>query len=247
MDALIAELVMHLKNPDIEALPREGLDMSASGQTTSNLTAPELQDSRLVSCCKKVEVEDPGLAASRPLERLEEQLEGCKACRLWETRNKLVFGEGNELEPLIAFVGEGPGADEDRQGRPFVGRAGQLLSAAIEKGLGLRREDLYICNVVKCRCPNNRNPLPDEVKACLPNLLRQLELIRPGVIISLGAPALCALSGAKEAITKVRGEWRAWRGIDWMPTFHPAYILRNPPSKRLFWEDLKAVMGRLGL
>lgn len=173
--------------------------------------------------------------------------EECTKCRLCETRNKVVFGTGKVERPLIAFVGEGPGADEDRTGEPFVGRAGQLLTAAITNGLGLRREDVYICNVVKCRPPENRAPLPDETEACTQYLFRQLELIEPRVIVTLGQPAQMALSGVKQGITKLRGQWLSWRGIKLMPTFHPAYLLRNPPMKKFFWEDLQSVMREVGL
>lgn len=181
------------------------------------------------------------------IEALSREALSCKKCRLSESRNKVVFGSGKIHRPLIAFVGEGPGADEDRIGEPFVGKAGQLLTAAITKGLGLRREDVYIANVVKCRPPGNRTPLPDESEACLPYLFSQLELIEPKVIVTLGQPAQLALVGVSGGITKVRGTWREWRGIKVMPTFHPAYLLRNPSAKRLFWEDLKAVMDELGL
>lgn len=171
----------------------------------------------------------------------------CTKCRLCETRNKVVFGVGNTESPLIAFVGEGPGADEDRLGEPFVGRAGDLLTAAITKGLGLERKDVYIANVVKCRPPQNRAPLPDEVEACTKYLYRQLELIKPKVIVTLGQPAQMALSGVNLGITRLRGQWQNWRGIKLMPTFHPAYLLRNPAAKKEFWADLKSVMAELGL
>ncbi|HQH27315.1 MAG TPA: uracil-DNA glycosylase, partial [Oligoflexia bacterium] len=149
--------------------------------------------------------------------------------------------------PPIVFVGEGPGADEDRIGEPFVGKAGALLTAAITKGLGLRREDVYICNVVKCRPPGNRTPAPDEAKACTPYLFRQLELLQPKVIVALGSPAQMALCGEPGGITRLRGKWLSWRGVRVMPTFHPAYLLRNPAAKRDFWEDLQAVMAEVGL
>lgn len=181
------------------------------------------------------------------LEQLEQLVAQCRQCRLCETRKNVVFGTGKKSSPLIAFVGEGPGADEDRLGEPFVGKAGQLLNAAISKGLGLRREDVYICNVVKCRPPENRSPLPDEVAMCSAFLYQQLELVRPRVIVTLGAPAQRALSGEPGGITRVRGKWLSWRGIRLMPTFHPAYILRNPSAKRPFWEDLQAVMKELEL
>lgn len=178
---------------------------------------------------------------------LEQTALVCRKCRLCEGRNKVVFGVGKREQPVIAFVGEGPGADEDRVGEPFVGRAGALLTAAITNGLGLQREDVYIANVVKCRPPGNRAPLPDETESCTPYLYRQLELLQPQVIVTLGQPAQKALSGVDIGITKLRGQWQQWRGIRLMPTFHPAYILRTPAAKRLFWEDLQEVMRVLGL
>jgi DNA polymerase len=187
------------------------------------------------------------LSSLEELRLLESQVKQCTKCRLAQTRNKVVFGAGLSTSPLIAFVGEGPGADEDRVGEPFVGKAGELLTRAITNGLKLRREDVYICNVVKCRPPNNRTPLPDETESCTPYLFRQLELIQPQVIVALGAPAQQALSGVKLGITKLRGQWQQWRGIKLMPTFHPAYILRNPAAKKDFWEDLQLVMKELGL
>lgn len=179
------------------------------------------------------------------MDQLREIALGCVKCRLCEERNKVVFGVGKIDSPALVFVGEGPGADEDRIGEPFVGKAGQLLTAAITKGMGLRREDVYIANVVKCRPPGNRAPLPDETAACTPYLYRQLEIIRPKVIVTLGQPAQLALSGVNVGITKLRGNWQNWRGVPLMPTFHPAYILRSPSAKKDFWADLQAVMGKL--
>ncbi len=192
-------------------------------------------------------VEPEVVDTSADWQSLEQEALVCEKCRLCETRKNVVFGVGNTARPLIAFVGEGPGADEDAQGEPFVGKAGKLLTAAIEKGLEMRREDVYICNVVKCRPPENRTPLPDEVEACSPYLYKQLELLNPKVIVTLGAPAQMALSGINIGITKLRGQWQEWRGIKLMPTFHPAYILRNQAAKRPFWDDLQEVMKELGL
>jgi uracil-DNA glycosylase len=171
----------------------------------------------------------------------------CTACRLHETRKNVVFGTGCTNNPPIAFVGEGPGADEDIQGEPFVGKAGQLLTAAITRGLKLKREDVYICNIVKCRPPENRTPLPDEISACSHFLDAQLDAVNPGVIVALGGPAAKYLLSTDAGITKLRGKWYEWRGKKVMPTFHPAYILRNPPAKKEFWEDLKLVMEETGL
>ena len=153
-------------------------------------------------------------------------------------RTHLVFGVGNPQAKLM-FVGEGPGRDEDLQGEPFVGRAGQLLTDIITKGMGLKREDVYIANVVKCRPPENRNPEPDEVAACEPFLKKQIDLIRPKIIVGLGKFAVQTLLQSKVPITKVRGNWHSYHGIKLMPTFHPAYLLRNPADKKLVWEDIK--------
>jgi DNA polymerase len=143
------------------------------------------------------------------------------------------------------FVGEGPGQEEDQQGRPFVGAAGQLLTDIIVKGMKLNREDVYICNIVKCRPPGNRNPEPDEVEACEPFLIKQLRAIKPGVIMALGNVAVKTLLKTKEGITKLRGTWKTYQGIPLMPTFHPAYLLRNPSDKKLVWEDIKKVLTEM--
>lgn len=187
--------------------------------------------------------EDFGGRAS-VLAELEKQALACQACRLCEKRTNVVFGIGNPRAELV-FVGEGPGEQEDLEGEPFVGKAGELLTAAITKGMQLRREDVYIANIVKCRPPQNRAPLPDEVSKCYPFLEKQLKLIQPKVIVTLGSPAQKALTGIEQGITKIRGKWLEWEGIKLMPTFHPAYILRNQSAKRPFWEDLQEVMREL--
>ncbi|NUN95463.1 MAG: uracil-DNA glycosylase [Candidatus Omnitrophica bacterium] len=175
---------------------------------------------------------------------LEEPLRTCEACRLCSGRTHLVYGVGNP-DTALMFIGEGPGRDEDLQGEPFVGRAGQLLTEMITKGLRVRREDVYIANVVKCRPPENRAPQPDEMEACLPNLIRQIEIIQPKVIVTLGAIPAKALLKDSTGITRLRGNWRAFKGIPVMPTLHPAYLLRNPPAKKDCWEDLKRVIAFL--
>ena len=152
----------------------------------------------------------------------------------------MVFGVGNERSPLV-FVGEGPGADEDEQGIPFVGRAGQLLTDIIEKGLQIPRKDVYIANVIKCRPPGNRNPEPDEVETCEPFLFRQIDLIKPKVIVALGTFAARTLLRTLDPISRLRGRVYDYRGAKLVPTFHPAYLLRNPSSKRDVWEDMKLV------
>lgn len=172
----------------------------------------------------------------------------CKRCRLHEKRNKIVFSDGDEHAPLV-FVGEGPGADEDASGLPFVGRAGQLLTQMIEgtakkEGIPLQRKDVYICNVVKCRPPDNRTPEADEMQICGQFLFRQLSVVNPKAICVLGATAAKALLATKEGVTKMRGKWHKWRGIPVMVTYHPSYLLRayNQEAKREAWEDLKKVL-----
>ena len=179
-----------------------------------------------------------GLAAVR------EELGECTRCKLSDKRTNIVFGEGNP-DAVLVFVGEGPGQEEDQQGRPFVGAAGQLLTDIIVKGMQLKREDVYICNIVKCRPPNNRNPEPDEIDACEPFLIKQLQAIKPKVIIALGNVAAKTLLKTSEGITALRGNWKTYQGIPLMPTFHPAYLLRNPKDKALVWKDIQQVMAKM--
>jgi uracil-DNA glycosylase family 4 len=179
------------------------------------------------------------------LPRIREDLGECTRCKLHKGRNKIVFGDGSAKAELV-FIGEGPGADEDAQGLPFVGRAGKLLTQMID-AMGLQRKDVYICNVVKCRPPGNRAPEPDEVQACSPYLLRQVDAIKPKVIVCLGAVAARTLLQTTRGISQIRGEWLEWRGRKLMVTYHPAYLLRNPPAKADVWKDLQKVMLELGL
>lgn len=178
------------------------------------------------------------------LSKLRGELAGCSRCGLHCGRSNLVFGEGSARSGLV-FVGEGPGADEDRLGRPFVGRAGKLLDKMIF-AIGLERADVYICNVVKCRPPENRVPQPGEVAACLPFLLRQIEVLRPKVICALGLSAAQALLKTTEPISRLRGTVRSLQGIPLVCTYHPAYLLRSPSQKAAAWQDLKEVMNLLG-
>jgi DNA polymerase len=176
---------------------------------------------------------------------IEARAKGCTKCsELSRCRHSVVFGVGS-VSAEIMFIGEAPGADEDEQGIPFVGRAGQLLTKIIS-AMGLGREEVYITNIIKCRPPQNRTPFPDEVTNCLPYVLSQIELIQPKVIIALGATALRALLDVQLGITKMRGHWYTFRDIPIMPTFHPAYLLRNPAAKREVWDDMKAVLDKLG-
>ena len=190
----------------------------------------------------------PMTPAGETLLQILEDIGDCKRCKLHEGRNKLVFGVGNEHSPLV-FVGEGPGADEDAQGIPFVGKAGQLLTQMIEgtarkEGMPIKREDIYICNVVKCRPPGNRTPEPEEMATCGEFLFRQLVAIRPKAICALGGTAARALTGHKEGVMKMRGKWFQWRDIPVMVTYHPSFLLRqyNQDAKREAWEDLKKVL-----
>ena len=177
--------------------------------------------------------------------KVRSDLGDCTRCKLHSTRHTIVFGDGNPKAELV-FVGEGPGADEDAQGLPFVGRAGKLLTQMIE-AMGLQRKDVYICNVVKCRPPENRLPEEDEVKTCSPFLFRQLDVIAPKVIVCLGAVAAKTLLQTNRSISQFRGQWLEYRGRKLMATYHPAYLLRNPNAKGEVWKDLQKVMAVLGL
>lgn len=189
------------------------------------------------------EAVDKAVAETLPIVRAD--LGECTRCKLHKTRNKIVFGDGNPKADLV-FVGEGPGADEDAQGLPFVGRAGKLLTQMIE-AMGLQRGDVYICNVVKCRPPGNRQPESDEVEKCSPFLFRQLDVIQPKVIVCLGATAAQTLLQTNRSISQFRGQWLDFRGFKMLPTYHPAYLLRNPAAKGEVWKDLQKAMAELGL
>ncbi len=180
-----------------------------------------------------------GAASATRLAEVEQQVIACQRCSLFRTRTHHVFSDGSP-EAKLVFVGEAPGRDEDLQGKPFVGAAGQLLTKMIA-AIGFSRDEVYICNVLKDRPPNNRVPLPEEVEACRPFLETQLEIVNPQVICTLGAVATKALLGPHIAITKVRGQRQDYRGMALIPTFHPAYLLRNPDAKKLVWQDLKLV------
>jgi DNA polymerase len=179
------------------------------------------------------------------LRLVREDLGDCTRCKLHGTRKKIVFGVGNP-DARLMIVGEGPGADEDREGEPFVGRAGKKLDEMIAS-VGLSREEVYIANIVKCRPPNNRDPEKDEIETCFPFLARQIEAIGPTVIVALGSPAAKTLLGTRTGITRLRGEWHDFNGIPVMPTFHPAYLLRayTKENRRKVWEDLKAARARI--
>ncbi|MSV30239.1 MAG: uracil-DNA glycosylase [Bryobacterales bacterium] len=222
---------------------RDAKTEAATQPLPGPLTEPQFESE------PKPVMELPGLAPeSDTLFKILEDLGDCKRCRLHAGRNKIVFGVGDEQAKLV-FVGEGPGADEDAQGFPFVGRAGQLLTQMIEntaskEGIPILRKDVYICNVVKCRPPENRTPEPDEMEICGQFLFRQLSAIRPKAICALGGTASRALLGRTEGVTRMRGNWQKWNGIPVMVTYHPSYLLRpyNQNAKREAWEDLKKVL-----
>jgi DNA polymerase len=219
-------------------------DRFPSSVSNSAQSGPSGTDGRFPSSASNSGQSPP----AGPLLQILTDIGDCRRCRLHEGRNKIVFGVGNERSPLV-FVGEGPGADEDEQGIPFVGRAGQLLTQMIEntakrEGIPLQRADVYICNVVKCRPPGNRTPEPDEMEICGQFLYRQLEAIRPKAMCALGGTAARALLGLKEGVTKLRGKWFQWKDIPVIVTYHPSYLLRpyNQDAKREAWEDLKKAL-----
>ena len=241
--------------PRVEATPEPAPKPTPAGQVSlfgEGVEAPAPpRETRRPRMKESVDAASP-LAALPPtdaadsavaLATIRDDIGDCRRCRLCEKRTNVVFGVGNPRARLM-FVGEGPGADEDARGEPFVGRAGQLLTKIIE-AMELGRPDVYIANIVKCRPPENRTPLPDEVSTCSPFLFRQIAAIRPRVIVCLGTPAAQTLLGTRETITRMRGVFREVGGIKVMPTFHPAYLLRNPAAKREVWEDMKQVMTAL--
>ncbi len=222
-------MTAHSNNP-IEGIRLFAEQMSALGMETVYLP---------------LEIQQQLKSKKQRLGELEKSLKNCMECKLCQERRQVVFGDGNPNAELV-FVGEGPGEDEDKQGKPFVGKAGQLLTKMIQ-AMSLTRQDVYICNVVKCHPPGNRNPAPDEIVTCEPFLLQQLDIIQPKVIVALGKFAAQTLLQSNEPISRMRGSWRDYHGIQLMPTFHPAYLLRNPNEKRKAWEDLQKVMEMLGL
>ena len=237
--ALTTTLRRHLQRRE-----RAGIRTLAKGKPPAVKPPPAEESSLLRGMPNDFFADNSKPLQAKNLEELRAAIGDCQRCKLCSGRTHLVFGVGNPRAKLM-FVGEGPGRDEDLQGEPFVGRAGQLLTDIITKGMGLKREDVYIANVVKCRPPENRNPEPDEVAACEPFLKKQIDLIRPKIIVGLGKFAVQTLLQSKVPITKVRGNWHSYHGIKLMPTFHPAYLLRNPADKKLVWEDIKKVIKEL--
>jgi DNA polymerase len=229
------EFLLELQEEGVEAIEQPApvdAPRRAAPSTAAPVQAPLLGEDRL-------------WGDAPTLEEVRAALGDCRRCRLCEGRTEIVFGDGNPGADIL-FVGEGPGEQEDRQGKPFVGRAGELLTRMIERGLGIPRSEVYICNIVKCRPPNNRTPLADEVASCRPFLDGQIDAVRPKVIVALGKPAASLLLGRDVSITRVRGTWQQYRGIAVMPTFHPAFVLRQytEENRRLVWQDLKAALAR---
>src|SRR5579871_1053702 len=230
--------------------PASGVPVNVSSRVSSSVK-PDISS---VAAPKPASISVPVNAASLFEKKIENDSfdliradigPNCTRCKLHKARTKIVFGVGNPKAELV-FVGEGPGRDEDAQGEPFVGRAGKLLTQMIE-AMGLRRQDVYICNVVKCRPPENRLPEKDEIAACSPFLFRQLDTIAPQVIVCLGACAAQTLLETNRGISQFRGQWLDFRGSKLMATYHPAYLLRNPSAKGEVWKDLQKVMAVLGL
>jgi len=241
--ATLRDYVEQLREEGMEGLPATVPSTQTTQTAASAPAAIETAATPSAGVPKSIELfsKYPGLEATSTLENLREFIGDCTRCKLAPGRTNLVFGVGNPGAQLM-FVGEAPGADEDARGEPFVGRAGQLLTDIIERGMGLRRSDVYICNVIKCRPPDNRNPEADEVASCEPFLFRQIDIVRPRAIVGLGTFAVQAVLKVKTPISKMRGHWQDFRGIRFMPTFHPAYLLRNPGDKRLVWADIQEVM-----
>ncbi len=224
--------------PPTEQAPQPGAPFSipkAEAPKTTRMSLPPRMGSLFEP--------SPAGGKQETLAEVRDDLGDCQRCKLSPLRKNIVFGSGNPRAELM-FIGEAPGADEDAQGLPFVGRAGQLLTRIIE-AMGMKREDVYICNVLKCRPPENRAPERDEIESCEPFLLRQIEAVKPKVIVCLGSPAMQTLLKMKVGITNIRGQWMDYNGIKLMATFHPAYCLRWPDKKREVWEDMKKVRDYL--
>jgi DNA polymerase len=228
--------------PEVGSHPSSLAQITSPPPTRTAASPPAQTETRAGNPLADRLVTSPDTGA---LDAVRAELGDCRRCNLCEGRSTIVFGDGNPDADLM-FIGEGPGEQEDRRGLPFVGRAGELLTGMIEKGLGISRSSVYICNIVKCRPPQNRTPLPQEVAACRPFLDGQIDAVRPRVIVTLGKPAASLLLDRNVAITRLRGTWQEYRGIPLMPTLHPAYVLRQytPENRRNVWEDLKAALAR---
>jgi DNA polymerase len=231
---IVTQLRTHLEYQ--KALGVRVIEMISPGRPPLSVPAPAVAPS----------IKKPHPAPLPGLAEVRAELGSCTRCKLHKGRTNIVFGEGNPGAVLV-FVGEVPGLEEDREGRPFAGPAGQLLSDIIVKGMKLRREDVYLCNILLCRPPDDRHPEKDEIGACEPFLEKQLAAIHPGAIVALGDLAIKTLLNTSEEIAALRGKWQTYRGIPVMPTFHPAHLLRNPGDKKMVWEDIQKVMAKLGM
>ena len=243
--ALVEALRVHVawwRDTGTEFLPTSRATATAPAEEATSMSAGDVEQKRAPAD----PLAEPTVGGATTLPELRSVIGDCQRCKLAGHRTQIVYGVGNPEADLV-FVGEAPGRDEDQRGEPFVGRAGQLLTEIIVKGMKLKREDVYIANIIKCRPPQNRNPEADEIAACEPFLIRQLALIEPKAIVALGTFAAQALLKTRTPITRLRGTWADYQGIPLMPTFHPAYLLRNPGDKRLVWQDIQQVMARLGL
>jgi DNA polymerase len=232
--SLVSALKNHVAGEQDSCIPASRLSRRGAGRSR-----PEeaIAGESAASAAASVPARDPGPAS---LGAVREELGDCTRCPLHRTRRTLVFGEGSPRARLV-FVGEAPGEEEDKQGRPFVGRAGQLLTKIIN-AMGLAREEVYICNILKCRPPGNRNPKEDEIATCEPFLVKQLEAIDPEIICALGTFAAKTLLRTEAPISAIRGKFHDYHGRKLMPTYHPAYLLRNPDAKKLVWEDVQKIM-----
>jgi DNA polymerase len=239
----LKEHVAWLERGGVVGLPR-GAQPSAISRPSAARVAPvaAVATTATAAAVTAATAVASGVGA-RGLQAIRDELGDCQRCKLKDKRTNIVYGVGNPDAALV-FVGEAPGADEDRTGEPFVGAAGQLLTKMIE-AMGLGRDDVYICNILKCRPPGNRNPEPDEIAECEPFLKKQLAAIRPRMIVALGKFAAQCLLRSDAPISKLRGAWRAYEGIPLMPTYHPAFLLRTPSAKREVWTDLQEVMREL--
>jgi DNA polymerase len=226
-------------------IPAAGATAASTPPPVAPRSRPAVSQERFIPGGPAVGIGRDGGASEVALQAIRDDIGDCRRCRLCEGRTRIVHGQGNPAAELM-FVGEAPGADEDIQGLAFVGRAGQLLTDMVEKGMKMKRADVFIANVIKCRPPGNRPPETDEILTCQPFLEAQIRAIQPRVIVALGATAGKFMARTADPISKLRGRFASWDGIPVMPTYHPAYLLRNPSAKKTVWEDLKLVMDLLG-
>ena len=241
----IRDSLQELVADGIDYVPRPPRARPAAVLPVAPAPAPSAFRPRVAPLAAPIAVNEAAGDKVRLLAAVRAEIGDCRRCRLCEKRKEIVFGEG-AADARVVFVGEGPGEEEDKSGRPFVGRAGELLTKMVE-AVGWRREDVYICNIVKCRPPGNRDPQPDEIATCQAFLEQQIRAIAPRAIVTLGKPAISTLLGRTVAITKLRGQWQEWQGVPVMPTYHPAYLLRNytRETRQAVWDDLRAVRERV--